>query len=91
MARSRVLRDRRGLKPELPDRTGNPLRGGTVLAFAVLFVAVLVATARLRGAFGTVRLYAVAAIVDLGGAPTWRPAGALYGRSATAWAAALAI
>lgn len=61
-----LLRDGRGLKPELPDPTGNPLRIGTALAFAMLFIAVAAATTWLGGAFGTAGLYAVAAIVGLG-------------------------
>jgi uncharacterized membrane protein (DUF4010 family) len=61
-----LLRDGRGLKPELPDPTGNPLRIGTALAFAVLFIAVAAATTWLGGTFGTAGLYAVAAIVGLG-------------------------
>jgi uncharacterized membrane protein (DUF4010 family) len=61
-----LLRDGRGLKPELPNPTGNPLRIGTALAFAVLFIAVAAATTWLGGAFGTAGLYAVAAIVGLG-------------------------
>ncbi len=61
-----LLRDGRGQKPELPDPTGNPLRIGTALAFAVLFISVSTATAWLGGRFGTAGLYAVAAIVGLG-------------------------
>lgn len=61
-----LLRDGRGLKPELPNPAGNPLRIGTALAFAVLFVSVSAATAWLGDRFGTAGLYAVAAIVGLG-------------------------
>jgi uncharacterized membrane protein (DUF4010 family) len=61
-----LLRDGRGLKPELPNPSANPLRIGTALAFAVLFIAVSAATAWLGDAFGTAGLYAVAAIVGLG-------------------------
>lgn len=61
-----LLRDGRGLKPELPNPAGNPLRIGTALAFAVLFITVSAATTWLGGAFGTAGLYAVAAIVGLG-------------------------
>lgn len=66
LAAAVLLRDGRGLKPELPDPTGNPLRIGTALTFAVLFIAVSAATTWLGGAFGTAGLYAVAAIVGLG-------------------------
>jgi uncharacterized membrane protein (DUF4010 family) len=61
-----LLRDGRGLKPELPNPAGNPLRIGTALAFAVLFISVSAATAWLGGRFGAAGLYAVAAAVGLG-------------------------
>jgi uncharacterized membrane protein (DUF4010 family) len=66
LAAAVLLRDGQGLKPELPDAAGNPLRLGTALAFAVLFVTVAAATTWLGGRFGTAGLYAVAAIVGLG-------------------------
>jgi uncharacterized membrane protein (DUF4010 family) len=61
-----LLRDGLGLKPDLPDAPGNPLRIGTALTFALLFIAVSAATAWLGNRFGTLGLYAVAAIVGLG-------------------------
>lgn len=66
LAAAVLLRDGRGLKPELPNPAGNPLRIGTALAFAVLFITVSAATTWLGGAFGTAGLYAVGAIVGLG-------------------------
>jgi uncharacterized membrane protein (DUF4010 family) len=66
LAAAVLLRDGQGLKPELPDPAGNPLRLGTALAFAVLFITVSAATTWLGGRFGTAGLYAVAAIVGLG-------------------------
>lgn len=66
LAATVLWRDGRGLKPDLPEAAGNPLRIGTALAFAVLFVTVSAATHWLGGAFGTAGLYVVAAIVGLG-------------------------
>ena len=56
LAAAVLLRDGHGLKPELPDAAGNPLRLGTALAFAVLFVTVAAATTWLGGRFGTTGL-----------------------------------
>jgi uncharacterized membrane protein (DUF4010 family) len=56
----------RGVPPDLPGQASNPLRIGTALTFAALFLAVSLVTGRLGEAFGTAGLYAAAAIVGIG-------------------------
>lgn len=61
-----LARHGQGEQPDLPNPSSNPLRIGTALAFAAMFLAVSAATSRLGAEFGTAGLYAVAAIVGLG-------------------------